>query len=47
MAAAFQALRTREVKEAGGGGQAFVFLLCSQQSDPFVFADVHATLPHI
>lgn len=47
VAAALQALRTGEVKQTGCGGQTFVPLLCSQQSDPFVFVDTHATLPHI
>lgn len=47
MAAAFQTLGTREIEEAGSGGEAFVSPLGAQQSDCFVPADVQAPLGHI
>lgn len=47
MAAPFETLRTREVKETGSRGQAFVFLFCSESSNPFVFANPHSAVTDI
>lgn len=47
MAAPFEALRTRQVKETGGRGQTFVSLFGSESSGPFVSADPHSAVTDV